>query len=621
MRQHDDGHGCCRRTEGARQAIGALREFFWALPILAAFLLILGWHVRNAGWPTDDAANYMATAYQEYLAFKLEGFWSGLGSLIALRGWRPIFFPPLAVPFLGISSGNIVTAMGLTLLTGYLGFVLYVFAITRRFLSRPYAVAATVSVTTLPPFATYALVFFSEIWWLFFSVAWLYHIIASRALQDSRHASLAGLFLGFAFMIRPAETAAIAALPVIYFLAKSIIESSLGSRERVPVALAIGGVAAIACLLVTSAFVPWLDQSKLLIGGGVLIASIVIVSWRWSHSLSGASCFCGITAFSNLIWWAGFMPALYSWVHATSFGEMAAVLDSHKREGVLAIWAQILSHYNGVQIIVLVMLGVAVYGALIAKDRATPKPTQKKSRFIGSINQLGIASAGMLIPILVLYAVSGTTDPRRLIVSLAVVVLFLTIVALLPSRFLHARAAVVWLVACINIVGLVAAQAHIALPAEFEEIFDLHLPRAHWDKDSDPQVIGQLQSFNISPQRKVAVYTLALFQASARVYEPAALQLAALKAGYPDSVGYLWDEGEYQRVLDRLFAEGYRYVLLDLYDGPGGRAAHNPYVTFTENLLDKVENGMTLLPRLRRVETFKIGGRDQVLFEILSVDH
>ena len=48
----------------------------------------------------------------------------------------------------------------------------------------------------------------------------------------------------------------------------------------------------------------------------------------------------------------------------------------------------------------------------------------------------------------------------------------------------------------------------------------------------------------------VAAYTLALFSYPNRVYEPAALQLglAARKAAI--TVGYLWDEGAYDRVID-----------------------------------------------------------------------
>jgi hypothetical protein len=593
------------------------QEKLWRLVALFVPLLLVGtWHVRNHAWPMDDAANYMATSYQEYLAFKLHGIWRGATGLIDIRGWRPILFPPLAVPFLALSGGNVIAAAMLTLLVAYFGFLSYAFALARRYVSAPYAAAATVAVATLPAFATYALVFFSEMWWLCFSLAWLYHILASDDLRDRRHASLAGLFLSFSLMIRPAETAAITCLPAVYFLARFVRTSSEGRRDRVGAIAAFGFLIASAGLLCASAFTTHFHRPTLLFIGGLLLIGLAYAQWRRRAPPDGAACFCVVVAGCSLFWWAGFMPALYSWVYTTSFGEMAHALDNHQREGLLAIFGRVFAVYGGDQVILLAGLAAAVVflaGAL-PKFRGANSDTGRR------IRDVGVVGAGMLLPMLALYALTGTTDPRRPIIAMAVVTLLLAILALAPGRFRAARAIVVCGIAAINAAGLIAAQAHLELPAGFVRAFDLYIPPAHWQEDADPQLIARIRDLDISSSRKLAVYTLALFQASARIYEPAALELAAITAGRPASIGYLWDEGEYDAVLHRLSEQGYRFLLLDVYDGPRGWSSSAPYVAFTKRLLNVVEKGVPSPRGLCRVREFVLNGRGQVLFRIAGAD-
>jgi hypothetical protein len=58
-------------TETARSGftrsafVRALRGTAWLWLLVIPPALVLLWHVRNRGWPSDDSANIMATAYQQ----------------------------------------------------------------------------------------------------------------------------------------------------------------------------------------------------------------------------------------------------------------------------------------------------------------------------------------------------------------------------------------------------------------------------------------------------------------------------------------------------------------------------------------------------------------------------
>jgi hypothetical protein len=110
------------------------------------------------------------------------------------------------VPFLLLFHGNVLAAGSAVLSLAYAGWVAYVFAIARRYLPRLQAAAATAATVSFPAFVVYDLIFNTEGAWLFAAFGWLYHSLASEEFRRKRHAALAGLLLGLAVMLRPAET-------------------------------------------------------------------------------------------------------------------------------------------------------------------------------------------------------------------------------------------------------------------------------------------------------------------------------------------------------------------------------------------------------------------------------
>jgi hypothetical protein len=125
-----------------------------------------------------------------------------------------------------------------------------------------------------------------------------------------------------------------------------------------------------------------------------------------------------------------------------------------------------------------------------------------------------------------------------------------------------------------------------------------------------------LLELGVPRNSKVAVYTMALFQARERIYEPAALQLAALTTGSNLTIVYYWDVGDYSAVIERLREDRTRFLLIDKYRDPENPSKHQPSMQFVTALLEKMAGTNADPQGLRRIAAFKLGDREQVLFEV-----
>jgi hypothetical protein len=367
----------------------------------------------------------------------------------------------------------------------------------------------------------------------------------------------------------------------------------------------------LAAALIASAFVAGLDRDKLLV-----IGETAIILWLLAlrGKLGGFSIFCGTMGVCVLGWWAGFMPALYGWVYTTSFGPMAHATALFQGASLWTKLYETFSVYFGWQSLVIAGLGCAM---ILWHWQGRPINSGPDDGSASPI-ELGALAAFMLAPLLIVYAMTGTTDSRRAIVGVAAALLTVAIAALRTGAAQRVRTTIVLVAAAINGFALVIATLPgLAVPSAMTDAFKLYLPAAHLTPDADPALISALDAAGVPPTSNVAVYTLALFYAQARVYEPAELELAAQVDGQGSyQIGYLWDEGDYAGVLHRLYAMNYRYLVLDLYPGPGWPVAQNPYVEFTTHLLGIYKNGAGISPGLKRMQTLQLGGRAHELFEI-----
>ena len=115
---------------------------FYHLLFLGAvvFILVFPWHAVNQRLPIWDAADFVLNAQKIVERFD-GGLLAGLKGVYLERGWRPIIFPALAVPFFVLSEGQILLAVGLMQFAAVWLLAAYVFGFLRTMLSPARSVA------------------------------------------------------------------------------------------------------------------------------------------------------------------------------------------------------------------------------------------------------------------------------------------------------------------------------------------------------------------------------------------------------------------------------------------------------------------------------------------------
>lgn len=580
--------------------LGSLPKFLVFFPVFIAIV----WHINNRAWPSDDAANYMTTAYQQYRVLQTGSHLDFIRSLYEIRGWRPTIFPVLATPFLWLFNGNVLASAACVLILSFLIWQIYAYYIAKRFLD-PIRAAVVVSfVGSSTAVASQSLVFFSEIIWLGLFGGFIFHVLESQESQSPYHATISGIYLGLSAVIRPAETVAILIFPFFIFIGITIAHGRIGARTAISTIVLICSISA---LLLSAAFFPAVNYRVLLPIGTTFL---VVFSWfttRYDKIESGAKSLKLMVVWSlaiNLLWWANSMPALYSWVYVTSFGSMAKITT--KSEPMFIVIERVLSYYLYPQGIILAVLGSIIFLKNIHKNILLPR----------SLLIFGVITFSLLFPMLVLYGITGTNDLRRVFIGMTFLMLFLSIFSLQEGGFRIVRDICVTTLLSLQLIGFLWTSRGIPPP----------FPKFHWISsgvsfpknaiDQNVVLIKKLLALGVHRNSAVAVYTEALFYAQDRIYEPAALTLASTTMDANLHIVYFWDIGGYSPVIRRLQADGVRYLLIDRYQDPGQEGSYQPSWQFASSLLEKIASNKTDPPNLRRISSFMLAGREQILFRI-----
>jgi hypothetical protein len=223
-----------------------------------------------------------------------------------------------------------------------------------------------------------------------------------------------------------------------------------------------------------------------------------------------------------------------------------------------------------------------------------------------------------LLPMCILYAITGTSDFRRMFVGMSFFLILLSILSLQEGPWRRVRDWGITLFVVMQLAGLLwrvegeFLPFRIPLLKQYDASFK---PRI--TADQNEAVILRLLELDVPKNSTVAVYTMAIFQFRDRIYEPAALSLAALTTGSNMEIIYFVETGDYGAVIRRLRKTDVTFLLIDAYKDTDNKSSHQPLVHFTSSLLKKMENPYVEPPGLQRMATFKIDGRDQVLFRVL----
>lgn len=574
---------------------------------ISPVMVTLLWHIHNQGWPNDDAAQYMKTAYQHYLVFQ-DGTWlDGLKALYQIRGWRPTLFPALATPFLLLFNGNIPAAAGATLVCCFLLCQIYVYAVARLYLDALRGAIAAAFVGSCPVIVFSSASFFSEIAWLALFSGFVFHLLNSDDFRRPIQASVAGVFLGLAGLIRPAETIALTAIPLMVLTLLAVRQKFLSFRY----------VMFTAAIVTAAAFMPAAlgkllnDPPVLIFGIPAMIVAYIALTGTGTAKFPGHR---GFNLFSfcfiiiHLLWWANSMPELYAWIYEASFGALAQITDVYVKErGFLHFSKEMFLMYLFPQGTFLIAL-CTVFGLFDSKNF---------SGRIKILNKLLILCAGALLAGCLMYLITATSDPRRIFAAMSLALLICAVLSLQDGFMQRTRVAMVSLFLALQLTGLF-------LIADGKPQWLMHpflvekgaqgMPRNN--PDWHETVIHRLLEAGVPPRSPVAVYTAALFQFHDRIYDPSALSLAALTTGSHLEIIYFWDIGDYDAVIERLQAISVPFLLVDVYEDKENKSPHQPPVQFTKALLAKIKVPYLHPPGLQRIASFIVDGRKQILFRV-----
>jgi hypothetical protein len=573
-----------------------------ALLLLIPFVVVLAWHMVNAGLPNDDPANLSLTALRISQTFQDRGLVAGLIAMLDLRGWRPILLPALSAPIFLATGNNVTQAIACTLLTLLAISLIYIYRLAHLCTGRTLPAAlATSTVFTIPAVFVYSLVFYAEIAFLAATAGFLYHLLRSGFYSSLIHSAAAGLLAGFMIAMRPAESTVMLSVALAATLYAAVQRKHVDIRDAV-LFLALFAIPTI--LLILSSWSPiitrrWIWFSQLF---------ILLVTAALLRRGSGAPLAAHLALLSSgaCLWWAGHMPALYEWVYTTTFGDMAQVTDRRSVGSVANTLAAAFRPYGYAEVAFFTALAI-VAGPFLFKDRSTR---------LGDavyIRRWAFSIAGTVLAIfVVLYAATGTGEPRRILPALVLLFVGVASVASVKSR-VATIALFVWLSAhCLSL------SAQILEQGVFSWTYFGHIPIPLRGIDGNWTAEAFLRQ-HVPPNTIVAVYTHGLVAPDKRVYEPAALELASQSRGSALTIGYSWRNSDHAKALEELVTHGYRYLLLDTYSHPVASSLHTPYAQFTQDLLQRIQSTDVRESGLFPVASFEAGGRRHILFELLSL--
>lgn len=331
----------------------SILSVFVAVFLPALFTLL--WIIENDQLPGNDASNYLLTAVNIYQHFADHGIWNGLTHLYGSRGWRPIFYPDLIVPFLLISHGSLYFAYAGLACCALIASVTYAYLYFRLLLERSSAILAASLIGLLPLLQAQFVMFYAEGILFACLLGSFYHLIKSNYLRDAKHSFAFVVLLSLALIIRPVEALTQSILVLMYFLLRGYFRQIFSLRD---IYIAVTTVVLACAAFFAAALIPMLhfETIHFIDNGGqfdtamsvtlyhafkvtLVAAAIVLIgyvclnyrSWRSALAMRLSQSadkplllpvVMTVTALV-MIWYLPFAFETYQWIYRTSLGDVA----------------------------------------------------------------------------------------------------------------------------------------------------------------------------------------------------------------------------------------------------------------------------------------------------------
>lgn len=572
-----------------RKAIVAAAPDFYHLLFLGAvvFILVFPWHAVNQRLPIWDAADFVLNAQKIVERFD-SGLLAGLKGVYLERGWRPIIFPALATPFFVLSEGQILLAVGLTQFASIWLLTAYVFGFLRTTLSPARSMAGALLIVSMQWIVDFSNVFYSELTWLGATAGTFFHATSAYKLNSLRHLLAGGFWLGLMVALRPAETVILSMVPAAALILREWKRGIVRIRE-------IGMFVAHLVLVLLAVWLLTLPEQNRFAAIGLLGISFLIIAAAAKRPMENRSIIVLIIVAEALAlaWHLPTMRSLYLWAYDTSFGPMAKLSDQKFSD--LAPWSvfwELVQRYSPK---LMLLMAIAAFLGVLSIRKPTLEGDSKKAIFTV------IIALFMMVPVLLLLSISGTSDMRRIMPAMLVFAMGLTALGFSSGgSFVRLRPTILVLLLAAQTVSAVANGLNIRLPT-LDRLQGVtgYLRQPYVGVDPNVPILDGLLELGVR-NGSVSAYTYCYRdyanceRLGLPMFEPVALSTLAKARRLPIQVHFIGDLdfSKPESLAEQIRYRGFNYILVDMFDSPSAVNRNDPYVIHTEKFIALEKTGL-----------------------------
>ena len=406
--------------------------------LLIPSLLSIYWHYNNTQLPFADATNYLSAAINIYDDLTKLNIYEFIKGLYFERSWRPVIFHLFYLPFLIISKGDLLFAIGAlhTVFTFFSTFLIYKIIKLQNESYYAAILASIISVSSAVFFGGSSVPGFAEVSLLPFILGLVYLLIKEDTFTSKKYSFVFAILLFLIISTRPVEGLIHIILPIILFFIYLIKQDYISKKIFFKISLVANTVFT---LLLLTRFIPSyknqidrIDQvSSLIIYDNILLVILVIniilsliyffyfknnnfntLDSKYKYLENSFY----VSFFLVFMWWLGFFPNLYEWFYRTSIGDVVSNMVKYDI-GVFSLFFNILVHFG-------IFLFFSIFSLFLFLCLKDLKNIVKNIRVKITNYYLYLIA---IIPIpLIMYFTTVQSSPRKLSVIFIIILVILS---------------------------------------------------------------------------------------------------------------------------------------------------------------------------------------------------
>ena len=408
-------------------------------------ILSFMWHFENTHLPISDGVDYLKSAYSIYLYYENNDALNFVISIFNERGWRPIIFQLFLVPFLIITSGNLLASVLLTHLFFNTLTTLFIFKIISSFANK-----FSSSIATLILCLSFNVFFggepmplFSEISFIAFLTATIYFLLDSDLFLKKKNCIWFSVFFTLTIMTRPIEGFLFLSIPFIFLIFKRY-------KAYVTYNEILKGTTYLIFflwVLFISRVFPEISSSVVKIGPpyseeiflylaffvSLLLSVQLLLLYKSKKNyfdicVNKNTYFSKCMFFSGLSLWLWYTPrfgSLYGWIYATSIGDHFAYMKHNNHSALDLLYNSIKNNGDVIIYLCLLILLIVYTVNKIKSHKYIPKTKNYNEKFV---NLNIIILTAVPIPI-ILYLFTFQTSYRKIspVITILLLLIFIHI--------------------------------------------------------------------------------------------------------------------------------------------------------------------------------------------------